>query len=166
MSAHRLHSLLIGTVIACLCAAVLAMVGLTWFDYRAPPIRIDYAHPVPVAGPTVRREEIVEKPVATAGQGVWMYREYCVTAGYRVLRSERWLYKADDPNIAIPLPIIPIRALRAGDQCTRRATLNQLPDGVPPGKWLYRVEWDYTLAGNPIATFHFDWPDVLIEIRP
>ena len=158
---------LYGNLIAALAAVVVCTVSwivyLSFFDFREPPIRIMYSHPIIVARDTHDRAGIVDLPVVKVGGMFYTYREYCVTSGYAVLRNERWLIPADSSLPAVPMPLLPARSTQ-DIKCEQRAYAGRVPDGTKPGEYRFRVMWIYMLDGNPIATFRWNWPDVVIRV--
>ena len=93
----------------------------------------------------------------------YIYREYCITHGYRVIRNERWLISIDRNKISFALPMLPIRTDQTR-KCEKKAFLNQIPTGTAPSEYWFRVKWAYHLDGNPIATWYWDWPDVKVVV--
>ncbi len=145
-------------------AAMFYIAYLSFFDLRHPPIRVDYTHPVTLAKQAYSRAEIIELPEVKVGGFFYTYREYCIVHGYRVLRNERWLISADKEKGSFALPLLPTRT-DPEKRCEKKAFLNQVPEGTPPGEYWFRAKWMYQLDGNPIATHYWDWPDVSVVVE-
>lgn len=159
-----LRGIVLTAALTLLWIAVLAVLGLSFFDPRTPPIRVSYTHPVTLAKQAYSRDEIIELPSVAPGGTFYTYREYCILHGYSVLRNERWLIPLDPARFSIALPLMPTRTA-PDKRCDKRSFLNELPIGMPPGEYWFRAKWAYQLDGNPIATHHWDWPDVKVVVK-
>ncbi len=151
-------------LIVALVFTVLGIVYLSFFDFREPPIRIVYSHPVAVVSEVKSRAELVDSGSVVPGKLMYAYREYCITNGYQVLRNERWLIPLEHLAKPIPLPLLPSRVIR-GLGCERATFASQIPLGTPAGDYIFQAKWIYMLDGNPIATFRWNWPDVRVTVR-
>ncbi len=155
---------LFAALIVALVCAVLGIMYLSFFDFREPPIRIIYSHPVAVASEVKSRAELVDSGPVASGKLMYAYREYCITNGHQVLRNERWLIPLEHKAKPVPLPLLPTRILR-GLGCENTTFSSQIPLGTPPGDYIFQAKWIYMLDGNPIATFRWNWPDVRVTVR-
>ncbi len=164
MMRQSVYGNLLALVVVLMACMMVWVVYLLFFDFREPPIRIVYSHPTTVAHDASERDGITELPAVKAGGVFYTYREYCITSGYAVLRNERWLIPEDPQVKPVPFPLLPAQPTREV-RCEQRTFTSRLPDGVKPGKYRYRVMWIYMLDGNPIATFRWNWPDVVVWVK-
>ena len=143
---------------------VTAVVYLSWFDIRNPPITVSYSHPGTTQTLVKDRRDIVDAVSVKSGDAFFTYRAYCITSKYTHLQSERWLVAETGDIDPIPLPLLPFR-LRTTAGCVEGGYLNTVPPGTPPGVYWYKAEMSYMLHNNPIATFKWDWPDVKVVVQ-
>jgi hypothetical protein len=137
---------------------------LTFFDFREPPLRIRYSHPVALLTLELDVDKFIEATAGVKpGQIFFTHRSYCIVTHYHVLRNERWLVRADGKGLDVPMPLLPLRA-RRDIGCTVASLQNEVPLGTPPGEYIFRSTWDYVLPLNPIATFHWQWPDIRVKV--
>lgn len=139
---------------------VLAML----FDPRDPPVRVDYSYPVAVEANAKSRAEIVPSPPVKQGEVFYTYREFCITAPYTILRSERWLVPVSPKLKSVPLPLLPSR-IASSVVCETTSFANEIPfDAVPGEEYDYELRWSYQLKSNLLATFHYNWPSIRVKV--
>ncbi len=152
-----------GTVLGLVLVGLAYLFYLAFFDFREPPMTVNYTHPVVLASPAKNRTEIVELSAVRAGGVMYTYREYCITALYYVLRNERWLVPDDPAQRHIGLPLLPTRARRALG-CEVQSFDTEIPKSTPPGEYTFVARWVYTIKGNPVAQYGLEWPPIRVRV--
>ena len=127
-------------------------------DARVPVYEV-YSHPVPVAGPSAKRSDIINKPTARQGESVYIYRESCWT---RIMKGviKRSLLQAG--KAVFIFEVIPIGNLKIG--CQGIAGVLKLPEIIPVGNYTLVATMEFN--PNPLTHIDVTWGDVTIEVVP
>jgi hypothetical protein len=153
----------LGLIFGTASVLVFWLVYLAYFDYRVPPISRAYAYPTTVQPGAKSRGDIKEVLSVKAGETFYVFREFCVDHPFISTETRRVFVSWSDPNDAYMAVAAPSRS-EAIVGCVAKTFANVVPQGVPPGKYLFRGHTSYVLSGNPVGSWIYQWDDVTLNV--
>ena len=132
--------------------------------YRAgldsvPPVYEVYSHPTPVVAPVVSRKDLIDRPIAHAGEVLYIYRESCWT---RVLPGKIKRSLMLDGKAVVIFEVIPVGNVALG--CQGITGMLRLPADLPPET--YTLDASIEFEPNPLMTTVVRWGQVTIKVQP
>jgi hypothetical protein len=161
----RIFGVSLGLLIGVVLIGASYLIYLAFFDHRVPPLDLSYSHPTTVEYGAKSQADIKESLFVKAGQGFYTYREFCVRYSFTSIEAQRYLVRKTDAKEVFPLPRLPSRVDNALG-CVTKTFASSVPPEVPPGEYWYKSSTVYMVAGNPIGTWVWHWPDVTVMVVP